>query len=198
MYCTLFFCIVQKVFFGLYNRKASRQRLTLHDIADIYTHGIRSDFIIASYMTAIPLIVSALSTLIPFINAGTVLSIYNAIISLAVALICVSDTLLYKFWGYKLDSSAFVYLRSLKGTFASVSTTYIVCAMTLVVLCAALFLLGAEFITLKYASLQHPGFPWIENEAQQSERGLLQQEFILQPLGAQSSLQPNLFPQHKR
>ena len=154
MYCTLFFCIVQKVFFGLYNRKASRQRLTLHDIADIYTHGIRSDFIIASYMTAIPLIVSALSTLIPFINAGTVLSIYNTVISIAVALICVSDTLLYKFWGYKLDSSAFVYLRSLKGTFASVSTTYIVCALTLVVLCAALFFLGAEFITLKYASLQ--------------------------------------------
>lgn len=161
-YCVLFFEVVQKPAFGLYDRVVNTENLTAGDIRRVYSHGFVSDLIIASYLTALPLLVSGLHTLLPCFNAGTVLLIYNIIISITVSLICVSDTLLYRFWGYKLDSSAFVYLRSLKGTFASVSTGYIVVAFTLVALCAALFFAGAEYLTAKCASalLTTPWLAW--------------------------------------
>ena len=161
-YCVLFFEVVQKPAFGLYNRVVNTENLTAGDIRRVYSHGFVSDLIIASYLTALPLLVSGLHTLLPCFNAGTVLLIYNIIISIAVSLICVSDTLLYRFWGYKLDSSAFVYLRSLKGTFASVSTGYIIGSFTLVALCAALFFAGAEYLTAKCASalLSTPWLAW--------------------------------------
>ena len=161
-YCVLFFEVVQKPTFGLYNRVVNTENLTAGDIRQVYSHGFVSDLIIASYLTALPLLVSGLHTLLPCFNAGTVLLIYNIIISITVSLICVSDTLLYRFWGYKLDSSAFVYLRSLKGTFASVSTGYIIGAFTLVALCAALFFAGAEYLTAKCASalLSTPWLAW--------------------------------------
>ena len=123
IFCTLFFEVIQKPFFGLYNRHVNAEKTTAKDIAQVYSHGLVSDFIIASYLTALPLIVSAIHTLLPCFNVAIVLTVYNIIISLAVGLICVSDTLLYKFWNYKLDSSVFVYLHSLKGAFASVSAS---------------------------------------------------------------------------
>ena len=147
IFCTMFFAVVQKPFFGWYNRNVNKERAKAADIRRVYGHGLISDLIIASYLTAIPLLVSGIHTMLPCFNVGTVLMIYNILISVVVSLICVSDTLLYKFWNYKLDSSAFVYLRSLKGAFASVSTAYIIGAFVLILLCAGIFFAGAQWIT---------------------------------------------------
>lgn len=149
IYCTIFFAFVQKPAFGTYNRSINPEKVTGKDILEVYRHGLISDFIIAAYLTAIPMLVSALHTMFPIFNMVTVLTVYNVVVSIAVALVCVSDTLLYKFWNYKLDSSVFVYLRSLKGAFASVSAGYLVAAFTIVGLCAIVFFAGAEFLTIK-------------------------------------------------
>ncbi|MDE6187650.1 MAG: hypothetical protein K2G17_05925, partial [Duncaniella sp.] len=147
IFCTLFFEVIQKPFFGLYNRHVNAERTTAKDVIQIYSHGLVSDFIIASYLTALPLIISAVHTLLPCFNAAVVLTVYNIVISLAIGLICVSDTLLYKFWNYKLDSSVFVYLRSLKGAFASVSARYLVAAFSVAFIVAGIFFAGAQTIT---------------------------------------------------
>lgn len=149
IFCTLFFEVIQKPFFGLYNRHVNAEKTTAKDIVQVYSHGLVSDFIIASYLTAIPLIVSAIHALLPCFNVAIALTIYNIIISLAVGLICVSDTLLYKFWNYKLDSSVFVYLRSLKGAFASVSAGYLVAAFSVVFIVAGIFFAGTQIITVR-------------------------------------------------
>ena len=145
-FCTLFFEIVQKPFFGLYNNAVNKEPLTFKSVMQIYRHGLVSDFIIAAYLTALPLILSAVHTVLPCFNVGVILTVYNVIVALAIALICVSDTLLYKFWNYKLDASVFVYLRSLKGAFASVSTGYIIAAFTVVFICGVIFFAGAEWL----------------------------------------------------
>ncbi|MCM1075750.1 MAG: sulfatase-like hydrolase/transferase [Bacteroides sp.] len=157
IFCTLFFEIVQKPFFGCYNRSVSKERITVADMVAVYRHGFVSDLIIASYLTAFPLIVSAIHTMLPCFNLTIPLTVYNVIIALAIGLICVSDTLLYKFWNYKLDASAFVYLRSLKGAFASVSTGYLIAAFSVVFLVTAIFMAGAELVTLRCARLLPDG-----------------------------------------
>lgn len=138
VYCVVFLQVVQKPLFGAYNNVVNTEKLTASDISRVYTHGFVSDAIIAAYITAIPLIISGIHTIIPCFNVGTVLTVYNVIISLAIALICVADTLLYRFWNYKIDSSVFVYLRSLKGAFASVSTLYLIAAFSVVFIFAAI------------------------------------------------------------
>ncbi len=146
IFCTAFFCIFQKPLFGIYNRRSNAQTLQLRDVCDIYTHGIRSDFIIASYLTAIPLLLSTLYTVCPYFNIHTVLGVYNAITALAIALIVVSDTILYSYWQYKLDSSVFVYLKSPKGAFASVSSLYLIVAFGIVSLVAALYFICVQAV----------------------------------------------------
>lgn len=160
IYATLFFCILQKPLFGWYNRKSNAQKLSFGDIRDIYTHGIVSDYIIAAYLSAIPLLIGTVYTLLPIFNVHTVLAVYNGIISLAIALIIVSDTILYGYWQYKLDSSVFVYLKSPKGAFASVSTLYLIAAFSIVFLVAAIFFAGATLVSNMFfnsgeASLHH-------------------------------------------
>lgn len=147
-----YFALVQKPFFGLYNKAVMREKLSLSSIGQTYAHGVVSDFIIASYLTAIPMLVTGFHTLFPFFNLHVVLSVINAIIALIVALITVSDTLLYRFWNYKLDASAFVYLRSLKGTFASVSGKYIAGALVLTIIAWAFFFFPAELLADAYTS----------------------------------------------
>lgn len=163
LYATLFFCILQKPLFGWYNRRSNTQPLTPTDIRDIYSHGIVSDFIIASYLTAIPLLTATIYTLFPHFNIHTILGIYNGVISLAIALIVVSDTILYGFWQYKLESSVFVYLKSPKGAFASVSALYLVAAFSIVFLVAGIFFLGATLVCGLFFknTLAAPGVWWI-------------------------------------
>ncbi len=153
VYCTLFFCLVQKPFFGLYNRKSNPGEISIRDIADVYTHGIVSDFIIASYLTALPLIITAVHTMLPVFNTAIALTIYNVLAALIIGLISVSDTILYKFWNYKLDSSVFAYLRSLKGAFASVSGLYVAGGFSVVFLCSVIFFTGAEILSIKCSRL---------------------------------------------
>ncbi len=146
IFCTAFFCIFQKPVFGIYNHRSNSQSLNFSDICDVYTHGIRSDFIIASYLTAIPLLTATAYTLCPHFSIHTILCGYNIVTSLAVALITVSDTILYAYWQYKLDSSVFVYLKSPKGAFASVSSLYVVVAFGIVFLVATLYFICAQAV----------------------------------------------------
>ncbi len=115
-------------------------------IYKVYRHGLRSDIVAACYLTAIPLLVLMIGVslgIAPSVLA-VVLAALDLLLALVAALIIVSDTALYRFWQSKLDRSVFAYLRSLKGVFASVSTTYVVVALLALLLtwlCAAVLLL---------------------------------------------------------
>ena len=143
LFCIAWFAIIQKPLFGLYNRRESSSPLTLKEIAAVYRHGLPTDAIIASYLTAIPLLIFLASSLTPAVNARTLLIIYNSLIGLALGLLCIGDTLLYRFWKYKIDASVFAYMRSAKGATASVSTAYLITALLAWILLSATFIIPA-------------------------------------------------------
>ena len=122
LFCILWFSLVQKPIFGIYDRVCAQQSIRLKDVVNIYRHGNVSDRIIASYLTAIPLIIVTIACMICGWGYDIAITIYNAIIALVIGLLSVSDAALYRFWKFKIDASVFVYLKSLKGAFASVST----------------------------------------------------------------------------
>ena len=146
--CLAFFLFVQRPLFYYYNRISNKEKLQWKDIWQIYTHGIKTDLIIASYLTGFPLIITWIYTHLPYFDCYTILRIYSFIISLAVAITTVVDTALYKFWQSKIDSSIFVYLRSLKGAFASVSLFYILTALVVIFIVDYLFFQSLQ-ITLE-------------------------------------------------
>ncbi|MCM1292553.1 MAG: sulfatase-like hydrolase/transferase [Bacteroides sp.] len=142
--CIAWFAIVQKPIFGIYNRITSADPIGLSTVAGVYRHGIGTDAIIAAYLSAIPLLVGALATMIPAINAPTVLTVYNVILALALGLLVTSDFLLYRFWKFKIDSSVFIYLRSIKGATASVSTLYLIGGLLTWLAVSATFFIFAQ------------------------------------------------------
>ncbi len=126
--CFLIFELVQKPFFCLYNRKINAEKFTPRAVRDIYSNGYRTDLIAASYLTFLPLLVCWVHLHVPFYSLLGALTAVNFLLAGVISIITLSDTLLYSFWQSKLDSSVFAYLRSLKGVFASVSTSYIILA----------------------------------------------------------------------
>ncbi len=123
------FCCVQRPLFMAYNLSLNTEVISRHAVAAIYRHGIVTDRIAASYITAISLLTIILHTYLPMFCLQTVLTVENLLLAMVVSLITVSDTVLYKFWQYKLDSSVLIYLKHLDGAFASVSKAFVLLAM---------------------------------------------------------------------
>lgn len=148
IYCMVWFMAIQKPVFALFNRRLTSRPVTIHDIKGVYVHGAVSDAVIASYLSATPLLAGMVCTMIPGASPITVLTIYNSVIAVASGLLATADTVLYSFWKSKIDASVFMYLRSLKGATASVSGLYLILAVGAWAILAALFFAGAQGVTL--------------------------------------------------
>lgn len=124
----LYFQLIQRPLFMLYNVRGTDRGMLLKNLWKISRYGLKSDIIIASYMTALPLIAATIQAYVPYSFLPQFMAVYNLTAGCVIALGSVADTALYRFWKFKLDSSVLPYLRSLRGAFASVSTSYITMA----------------------------------------------------------------------
>lgn len=137
--CVVFFLILQRPLFCIYNRSLNTSRLSMKDVWMIYRYGYKTDLKVAAYLTMFPLLIVWIHAHFPLFNSYPVLLACDVLLALTVALATVADTVLYKYWQFKIDSSVFAYLRSLKGAFASVSTTYILMALAAVLVVFGIF-----------------------------------------------------------
>ena len=135
---TLFFVFVQRPVFYLYNRRFNKVGLSFRDIADISYHGMYTDVKVGAYLTVLPFLMAWLYAHGLRFDLTFASVAYDLITSLIIALLCVADTVLYRFWQFKIEVSVLAYLRSLKGAFASVSVIYILTALLAVIVMAAL------------------------------------------------------------
>ena len=136
--CVLYFAVIQRPLFIIHNRKLSKTPLSWHDIPGIYRHGLCTDCKVAAYLTAIPLLLAWAHTYIHALPIKGILIGYDIIAAIAVALLVASDTILYRFWQYKIEKSVLVYLKHPEGAFASVSAAYLVGAVVAVLALAAI------------------------------------------------------------
>lgn len=129
IFCFLAFALIQRPAFIIANRKISKDKITWRDTLDIYKAGYATDLIAAAYLTALPLIVVWVHLHFPALNIKWPLIATEAIVAAVIALSSLADLALYPHWLFKLDKSVLPYLRSLKGAFASVSTTMLATAI---------------------------------------------------------------------
>lgn len=119
------FLLVQRPLFIFYNKRAEKCSFTYDVIKRIYHYGIKTDYIACAFLSIIPILATVAQCFIPTLFLPYALRIYCIFVGLFLSLIILGDTILYRYWRYKIDSSVLPYLKSLKGVFASVSNSYI-------------------------------------------------------------------------
>ncbi|MDE6231098.1 MAG: hypothetical protein K2M37_05720, partial [Muribaculaceae bacterium] len=93
--CLGWFLLIQKPIFILYNLKGHGSELHENSLVGVYLHGIRSDAIVASYLSAVPLIYGAIATVIPVLPFQPVMIAYTGIVALTLGLLTAADAALY-------------------------------------------------------------------------------------------------------
>ena len=159
---TLFFTIVQRPLFVAYNYTLNSRPTTFPDIVDISWHGLYTDVKVAAYTTAAPVLMVWAYIHFHCFNLSLLLLVYDALTAFAVALVCVADTVLYRFWQFKIEASVLAYLRSLKGAFASVSAGFVALAFAAVAIVAAILFIPLTMLNnaLDLTSVQMPVLTW--------------------------------------
>lgn len=157
--------LVQKPLFMLYNA-GEHPEVGVTDYLDVMWHGLTLDLTTAGYITAVPWLLVLVSWF--FKNdwwrkrafpLGAILKGYYAVIGALIAIIFLSDMVLYGFWGFKIDSTVFVYTDKPGDVIASVSTWFLVGGLV-----ALLFLVAAHVWAfnklLPKEPLRNPSSAW--------------------------------------
>lgn len=129
--------VTQKPLFMLYNLDVATD-VGIGDFFMVMFHGLQLDITVTSYCMVLPTIVVLLS----FFNKVPVRKIlvaYYFILMLIIATIFVADAVLYHFWGFKLNSSVFMYTDRPGDALASVSVWFVIFRVLLIFVFAKLY-----------------------------------------------------------
>ncbi len=127
--CLAYFQLIQRPLFIAYNRKESTRPITIREMWSIARYGFKSDIIVCSYLTAIPLIAATVQAFVSTAFLHEFMVAYSIVTGIVIGTGTMVDIALYPFWKFKLDACVLPYLKSIKGATASVSTTFIIVSL---------------------------------------------------------------------
>ena len=140
----------QKPIFMLYNNGAAAD-ISFGDYLEVILHGLQLDVTVASYSIAIPVLV-ILASFFVRLPLRKILLPYYSVLMVIVAIIFNADFTLYEFWGFKLNSSVFMYTDRPGDALASVSTWFVIRRVIWILLCAGVYIwLFARITPKKFA-----------------------------------------------
>lgn len=127
--------ILQKPLFMLY-AGAVNQRYGFKDWLLVMWHGLSIDMSVAGYLTVLPVLFIIIGIWAHSFPVKKTMKVYDAIVSLLISAIFISDAVLYPFWGFKLDASVLFYLKTPKEALASVSPWMVVLGIVVILITA--------------------------------------------------------------
>lgn len=110
--------VTQKVVFMLFNLSHADGAPFLACAASLW-HGLRLDIATACYLLLLPTLILLISLFFKRFPLRKVLMPYYILVAVILALIFVADTILYSFWGAKLDANDLIYAAKPKDMLAS-------------------------------------------------------------------------------
>lgn len=129
--------VTQKPLFMLYNLDVATN-VGVGDYFMVMFHGLQLDITVTSYCMVLPTIVVLLS-FFKKVPVRKILVAYYFILMLIIATIFVADAVLYHFWGFKLNSSVFMYTDRPGDALASVSVWFVIFRVLLIFVFAKLY-----------------------------------------------------------
>ena len=139
LFWLLFFFLARLIFIGTHFGEASQ--FALSSLIATFWHGIKLDLSATGYILLIPMLV-----IIPgiFFRGNwyrRFLKWYTYLIIVVSSCIVISDTLLYKYWGFRMDYTPLLYLKTPKEAAASVSFLQMAAVFTGIILLSSLFII---------------------------------------------------------
>ncbi len=141
--------VVEKVCFMLYYYSVYGT-YSFRDRVGVLIHGFPLDASVAGYLTVLPGLMLTASFWLGRYRLYVLLRGYFSVLSTLLAVIYISDMVLYQYWGFRLDSTPLFYLTSPKEAFASVSAGYLLLALAAVLFHAVLFYQFFKYFILRY------------------------------------------------
>lgn len=145
--------VTQKVLFMLYNMGMADGAPFLSCLASFW-HGLRLDITTACYLIIFPTLVILISFFFKQFPLRKVLMPYYILVALLLSLIFVADTILYSFWGAKLDANELIYATKPKDMLASLPLWATLLAFFIVAAIAIGYVLLLRWVTPKQLTLQ--------------------------------------------
>jgi len=135
----IFLFVVQKPLFMLFYHDLFHG-CSFIDYLLVIWHGLPLDASISGYLTILPGFFLIASLWLNSSITKWTFKIYYAIVAVVMGLVFVSDMILYKYWGFRLDSTPLFYLKTPKDAFASADlVTIFLGLLAVVVIISALF-----------------------------------------------------------
>ena len=145
--------VTQKVLFMLYNMGMADGAPFLSCLASLW-HGLRLDIATACYLIIFPTLVILISFFFKQFPLRKVLMPYYILVALLLSLIFVADTILYSFWGAKLDANDLIYATKPKDMLASLPLWATLLAFFIVAAIAIGYVLLLRWVTQKQLTPQ--------------------------------------------
>ena len=108
---------IQKPIFMLFN---STESLSFVDYISVISHGLKLDICATAYFLFIPILILIVSFFVRF-NYHKVLFYYNLVLVLLTSIIFAVDTLLFSYWGFRIDATVIFYLKDTKEATSSIT-----------------------------------------------------------------------------
>ncbi|MCQ2326779.1 MAG: sulfatase-like hydrolase/transferase [Bacteroidales bacterium] len=108
---------IQKPIFMLFN---STESLSIVDYISVISHGLKLDICATAYFLFIPILILIVSFFVRF-NYHKVLFYYNLVLILLTSIIFAVDTLLFSYWGFRIDATVIFYLKDTKEATSSIT-----------------------------------------------------------------------------
>lgn len=147
--------LTQKVVFMLYNMGMSDGAPFLSCMASLW-HGIRLDIATVCYLIIFPTLVLLISFFFKKFPLRKVLMPYYILIAVVLSIIFVADTVLYGFWGAKLDANDLIYAAKPKDMLASLPLWATILAFIIVAAIATGYYFLLRWVTPRQLPTQSP------------------------------------------
>lgn len=149
LYCTLLLLfVVEKPLFMALNAGYG-EGVGAGDVAAVMWHGLRLDMVAACYLMAVTLLMLVASVFLKRISLRKLMAPWYMIVSIVMTMAFVSDAILYRSWGAKLDAFDITYAANPNDVFANFSFGIILLGVTVIALLVAGHYLLLRWLTPK-------------------------------------------------
>lgn len=131
--------VLQKPLFMMYYHDLYHA-CSLVDYLSVMMHGLPLDLSISGYFTLFIGLILTASIWISEKVSTWILKVYYGLVAFIMGVIFVADMILYKYWGFRLDSTPLFYLKTPKDALASATPMMVVLGLIVVSLVISFFL----------------------------------------------------------
>lgn len=140
--------VTQKILFMLYNMGMAAGAPFGSCVVSLW-HGLRLDVATTCYLVLLPTLVILVSFFFKTFPLRKVMLPYYVLVAVVLSLIFVADTVLYSFWGAKLDANDLIYAAKPKDMLASLPLWATILSFVIVAVIAAGYTLLFRWVTPK-------------------------------------------------